>query len=154
LPNVGLVLFGSADEWERSDRCSRHWSGPKLNLCGLTSPRESGAILQEAILFLGHDSGPMHLAATVGTPCVSIFSARSLPGQWFPRGPDHGVIYHQTDCFGCALDVCTSQRKKCILSITVEEVLEEVRKRLDHALGATARPHLARNTRSAAGLLA
>jgi ADP-heptose:LPS heptosyltransferase len=72
----------------------------------------------------------MHLAGAVGTPCVAIFSARSLPGQWFPRGARNTMIYHQTECFGCGLEVCVQHSKKCLLSITVDEVMQAVGKHL------------------------
>jgi len=62
----------------------------------------------------------------VGTPCVAIFSARNLPRIWFPHGKRHTVIYHQTDCAGCELVTCVEQRKKCILSITVDEALSAI----------------------------
>jgi heptosyltransferase-3 len=77
-------------------------------------------------VFIGHDSGPMHLASAVGTPCAAIFSARNLPGQWFPARPGHNVIYHKTDCFGCMLETCIAERKRCIMSITVDEVFDAV----------------------------
>ena len=99
-----------------------HWGGKAVNLCGKTSPRVSAGVFKHARFFVGHDSGPMHIAAGVGTPCVAIFPAKNMPGQWFPRGDDNRVIYHKTDCAGCALDVCIVQQKKCILSITVDEV--------------------------------
>jgi ADP-heptose:LPS heptosyltransferase len=120
----GLVLIGSKEEFEYSERVSRSWLGPKLNLCGMLTPRESAVVLKMAILFVGHDSGPMHLAASVGTPCAAIFSARNKPGVWFPYGKSHNVIYNQVECYGCELDMCEQERKKCISSITPEEVLE------------------------------
>lgn len=122
LPGWHLIMLGAADEAGRADSCLAAWAGPGLNLCGQTSPRVSAAVLKQAQVFVGHDSGPMHLAACVGTPCVSVFSARSLPRQWYPRGNFNKIIYHQTDCAGCGIDVCIVEQKKCILSITVDEV--------------------------------
>jgi heptosyltransferase-3 len=121
-----LVLIGGEDEKERADKCVALWNGNAVNLCGQTSPRVSGAVLKKARFFIGHDSGPMHLAAGVGTACVAIFSAKNIPCQWFPRGEKNKVIYHKTDCAGCALDVCIAQKKKCILSITIDEVVAAV----------------------------
>ncbi len=123
LPRDGLVLVGAAIDKERSDKVARFWRGPTLNLCGLLTPRESAEVIRRAKYFVGHDSGPLHLAAAVGTPCVAIFSAQNKPGIWFPQGKRHQVIYHKTDCFGCELDVCKRYRKKCIRSITVDEVV-------------------------------
>jgi ADP-heptose:LPS heptosyltransferase len=133
---TALVFVGAADERERSQRCGEHWPSKVLNLCGACTLRQSAAVLARARLFIGHDSGPMHLAAAVGTPCVAIFAARNPPGQWFPLGVGHRVIYHQTDCYDCGLDVCTEQRKKCILSITVDEVTSAVKDLLNSPAGA------------------
>lgn len=128
LPGWKLVLIGVAEEATFANTCLDVWKGAGINLCGKTSPRVSAAILQRARIFIGHDSGPMHLAACVGTPCVSVFSARNLPRQWYPRGDFNQVIYHQTDCAGCGLETCIQQQKKCILSITVDEVEQAVKK--------------------------
>ncbi len=124
FPDLPLVLLGVEDERERSERLLKIWQGPKANLCGETSPRVSAAILRGAGVMLCHDSGPMHVAATMGVPCVAIFSARAKPGEWFPHGDQHSVLYHKTPCWDCGLETCVEQRKACILSITVDEVYE------------------------------
>jgi len=126
LINWQLIIVGAGEESDRANKCLDAWDGTGINLCGKTSPRVSGAILKSAKIFIGHDSGPMHLAACVGTPCVAIFSARNVPGQWYPRGNSNKIIYHHTDCAGCGLEVCIVQNKKCILSITVDEVKNAV----------------------------
>ena len=125
-PQLGLVTVGGADDVGISDQVLMGWRGPTLNTCGQLTPRESAAVISKSLGFVGHDGGPMHLAAAVGVRCVAIFSARDKPGVWFPYGSRHRVIYHQTDCFNCHLDVCKLQKKRCILSITVEEVLTAV----------------------------
>lgn len=126
LPGWRLVLIGAAEEADRSASLLDAWGGKGLNLCGKLTPRVSAAVLKRASVFVGHDSGPMHLAACVGTPCIGIFSARNLPGRWFPRGTRNRIIYHRTDCAGCGLEVCVEKQKKCILSITVSEVQEAI----------------------------
>jgi ADP-heptose:LPS heptosyltransferase len=130
-PGHGLALSGAAEESETSEFAADGWrgvsSGPVVNLCGLLTPRESAAAFAQARVFVGHDSGPMHLAAAVQTPCVAIFSARNKPRVWFPYGKQHRVLYHKTDCWGCGLETCIVERKKCLTSITVDEVVAEVR---------------------------
>jgi heptosyltransferase III len=84
MSNVSLVLLGSADESERSEKLGRAWAGGFINLCGKTSPRVSAAILEQCRLFIGHDSGPMHLASVSGVPTIGLFSWFNPPGQWFP----------------------------------------------------------------------
>lgn len=130
-PGHALVLCGVAEEFDASEAAAEGWrqAGGKMavNLCGKLTPRESAAVFAEARLFIGHDSGPMHLAAAVQTPCVAIFAARNRPRVWFPYGRQHKVIYHQVDCWGCGLETCVVERKKCITSITVDEVMDAVR---------------------------
>jgi heptosyltransferase-3 len=92
-PDRALVLIGAAAERDRSEEVARGWAGPVANLCGLTSPRVSAAAVRQAQAFLGHDSGPMHLAAAVGTRCVVVFSKKNRPGEWFPFGDHHRIFY-------------------------------------------------------------
>jgi ADP-heptose:LPS heptosyltransferase len=129
-PGLPLVLFGVTEEKERSDRMLALWRGPKANLCGETSPRVSAAVLRHAAVMVCHDSGPMHLAATMGVPCVAIFSARHAPGEWYPRGDHHTIFYRQPPCWGCGLTECIEKKKVCILSITVDEVCTAVLQQL------------------------
>jgi ADP-heptose:LPS heptosyltransferase len=125
-PNYALVLIGSADEYARSNSISEIWGEDSLNLCGNLSPRLSAAIMQYGSLFIGHDSGPMHLASTVGIPIVAVFSAQNKPGEWFPFGINNSILYHRTNCFGCGLSRCIKERKRCIRSITANDAIEAV----------------------------
>jgi ADP-heptose:LPS heptosyltransferase len=136
FPGYALVLAGVKEENEASEFAAQGWrtgaggDACVVNLCGLLTPRESAAVFARAKVFLGHDSGPMHLAAAVGTPCVAIFAARNIPRVWFPHGDRHRVIYHEVDCMGCGLETCIEQKKKCLTSVTVQEVFEAVRQAL------------------------
>ncbi|MGO8696310.1 MAG: glycosyltransferase family 9 protein [Limisphaerales bacterium] len=133
MPDTTLIFLGSADEWERSEKLSRVWTGDTINFCGKTSPRVSAAILKRCRLFIGHDSGPMHLASAVGVPTLGLFSWLNPPGQWFPghgswkfvralyprlppggwnaglqmkQGPSEGIrLLQPADVFGAAMDL-------------------------------------------------
>jgi heptosyltransferase-3 len=133
-PGRALLLAGVAEESDASEFAAEGWrengGGPVVNLCGKLTPRQSAAAFARAKLFIGHDSGPMHLAAAAGTPVVAIFAARNIPRQWFPLGKGHRFAYHRVDCWGCGLETCIEQKKKCLLSITVEEVMELVEQSL------------------------
>ena len=83
LPLVGL---GGGGDFAATERLLRRWPGDKLNLCGPLTPRQSAAVLAKAALFIGHDSGPMHLAATVGAPTLGLFGDNNPPRKWHPYG--------------------------------------------------------------------
>lgn len=144
-PGYGIVFAGAAEENRSSEFAALPWravtgSGPVVNLCGLLSPRETAASFRKAVAFIGHDSGPMHLAAVAGTPTVAIFSARNKPRTWFPTCHYQRVLYHRVDCWGCGLEICTEQKKKCILSITVQEVMQGLKSMLDERRATELKP--------------
>lgn len=116
--DCGLIFIGVASEYARSEELLRCWRGATLNLCGKLSVRESAAVLSLAKLFIGHDSGPMHLASAVNTPCVAIFSRHAGPGCWYPFGNQHHVLYPKGDT---------------IFSISVEDVVHEIKSELSYA---------------------
>jgi ADP-heptose:LPS heptosyltransferase len=89
----GLVFVGAECDREASDAIALGLGGRCLNLCGLLTVRESAALIAEASLFVGNDSGPMHLAAAGGTPLVAVFSRLFPPGMWFPLGPRAKMLY-------------------------------------------------------------
>ena len=122
-PTLGLVLLGSPDEFDRSAGLLKDWQGPTLNLCGITPPRVSAAILQKALMYVGHDSGPMHLAAAAGTRCVAIFSAHAPPGQWYPVGKGHAILYPMA-FFAAERMNDLEYQNKALGSITVSDVLK------------------------------
>ena len=125
-PGLGLVLVGSADERETGQRLARSWNGLSINTCGQLSPRESAAVIERATLFVGHDTGTLHLAAAVGTKIIGIYSARDVPGKWFSDRSTDEFFYNRTECFNCGcyeVSECRHERK-CILAIRPEQVVK------------------------------
>ncbi len=80
LPEHRLVLCGAASEAAESAAAATAWGERALNLCGQFSPRETAAVLAHAQLLLALDSGPMHLAASVGTPVRRRLRRAQSPG--------------------------------------------------------------------------
>jgi ADP-heptose:LPS heptosyltransferase len=124
-PRAQLITIGSYDESSRCEELGRIFQGRFVNFCGQLSPRESAAMLAHCSVFIGHDSGPMHLANAVSIPLIGIFSARNLPGIWFPRGSHAHVFYEQVSCRGCELEVCIKEKMRCIRAITSSTVLDQ-----------------------------
>lgn len=131
-PDLGIVFVGSEDERERNELLARAWSGPKLNACGRLTPRETAAVIQRAAVFLGHDTGTMHLAAAVDTQVLGLFCARNVPGIWYTDRPKDHFFYKQPPCFGCDLNQLAEcpHDLVCMTAHTHEEVVQTTR----HAL--------------------
>jgi len=113
--SLGVVMIGAQAGSPASEKVISVWEGPKLNLCGKLYLRESAAVMKRALFYLGHDSGPMHLAAAVGIPCVAIFVECKKPNVWFPYGGLHQVIYH-------------TRNGKSPTPVNVDEVISAVQK--------------------------
>lgn len=62
------------------------------DLTGQTDLFDLGGLAARASLAVGNDTGPIHVAAAVGCPCIALFSARSNPGHAAPRGPVPGSV--------------------------------------------------------------
>jgi ADP-heptose:LPS heptosyltransferase len=90
----GLMIVGAPDDAERAVALIEVWGKGGVSLCGGPTPREAAAALSHARLFLGHDSGPLHLAQCVGTPVLGLFGDYNRPVQWHPIG-DHVSVLHE-----------------------------------------------------------
>jgi ADP-heptose:LPS heptosyltransferase len=101
--NLGAVFLGSTKEHLRNEILGRSWNGPRLNLCGELTPRESAAVIARALLFVGHDTGTLHLAGAVNIPIIGIYSARNRPGRWFSDRERDRFFYNHVACAGCEL---------------------------------------------------
>jgi ADP-heptose:LPS heptosyltransferase len=130
-----LVLIGAGDEFEYSERLKSLWPRQAENFCGRLSPRQSAAVLEQTQLFVGHDSGPMHMAAAVNVPIVAIFSSRNPRGQWFPLSENARVHYSNIECMGCGRIRCEDRQQECIRRITIDEVFQSCLAALPAAVG-------------------
>jgi ADP-heptose:LPS heptosyltransferase len=86
-----VVVTGIAEE---TDRCRRVAGESGVSLAGRTDLPTLGSILSRACLLVVGSTGPMHLAAALGTPVVAIFSPlpSQAPDRWGPLGDRHTVI--------------------------------------------------------------
>ncbi len=70
------------------------------NFIGKISLEQSAALIQRSRLFIGTDSGLLHLACAVGTPTVAIFGPGNLK-KWAPQGPKHTIVTENVECSPC-----------------------------------------------------
>lgn len=92
--DYGILVVGADVDSERAQEFSAGWGDPAVNACGKLSPRESAAAMERAAVFIGHDSGPLHLAAAMGVPCIGLFGNFNRPNKWHPRGKTVAVIHN------------------------------------------------------------
>lgn len=98
-----------------------------ITLRPLTTPGALAALAAHCDAFLCHDSGPMHVAAGVGTPVVALFGSQNAT-LWRPLGETHSVLQTTLPCAclgAAAPSPCTSgdsYRSHCVRKIGVDEV--------------------------------
>lgn len=92
-----------------------------INLAGQTNLQQLGAVLQWCQLFIGNDSGPMHIAASVGTRVIGLFGPGS-PQRFGPFGA-RCVAIRKADCPPCMKERCRHGGDGCMTDISVEDVL-------------------------------
>ena len=97
-------------------------------LAGRTTSTILAAMLSKCKLLVTNDTGPMHVAAAVGTPTVALFGSSS-PMWTRPFGIGHEVIYKHLECSPCFQRTCPIGYK-CLHAISVEEVYRAVLKKL------------------------
>lgn len=68
-----VVLVGGEDDMELAQEIIQAARRPLADLTGTLNLRQTAALLQLSQLFIGNDSGPLHIAEAVGTPVVAIF---------------------------------------------------------------------------------
>jgi len=73
------------------------------------------------------DSGPVHVAAAVGTPCIVLFSGTNTLKQWGSLNNNvNRVIHKDVECSPCEMRICPQSAHLCMDSIRVEDVLYEL----------------------------
>jgi ADP-heptose:LPS heptosyltransferase len=126
FPELLVVFLGGADEEGYCQVLCDEIGPSAMNLAGKLSIAGSAAVLEQAHAYVGNDTGVMHLAAAVGTPCVAIFSARDFPGLWEPMGSAHRILRHETSCAGCMLEDCVIEKQRCLTAISTGAVWEQL----------------------------
>ncbi|TPI40607.1 glycosyltransferase family 9 protein [Mesorhizobium sp. B3-1-6] len=121
-----VVLVGGPDESEATDRIMAAAKTPVVNLAGTLRLETLLALLKEARLFLGNESGPMHMAAAAGTPVVGLFGLTS-PVRWAPIGVPSISLRPSMPCDCVGGDLCrrTDPRKACcVWRLEVDPVVD------------------------------
>ena len=125
-------------------------SAPALWLGQEGSLPQLAALIAPAALYLGNDTGAMHLAAALDVPVVAIFGGGTWP-RFVPAARRGAAVVQPLPCFGCGWD-CAFGDAPCLGGITVDDVLPAIA----HALGGAALriqkvEHLTAETRTMMG---
>lgn len=128
---AGVLVIGGHQE---SRLCNNLVAGLDKNIAtsiaGQATLRQLAAVLAEGDVYLSGDSGPMHLAAAVGTPVVAIYTCTS-PARAAPYGPQHTCIATGVPCAASYRRTCSEMI--CMSDLTPEKVWPALSEKLIRA---------------------
>ena len=130
LQELGLTIVLTCGPGEESvvNEVLRHVQSAQVRTA-LGVP-ELAELLRGARLYVGNDSGPMHLAAAVGTPVVAVWGS-SDSRSWRPWAVEHVVVQNPFECNPCPGYRClVAPTPLCIESVTVEQAFAAARQLL------------------------
>ncbi len=117
-----MLIGGSRQEEYLAHRIHQAAKSRPVSFAGQTTLKQFAGIVKRARLFVGNDSGALHIATAVGTPAVALFGP-SNPAEWGPRGGTAEVISKGLDCRACFHPTCERGEQNCMKLITVDEVM-------------------------------
>ena len=119
-----ILLTGSTAEIPLGEALAGITKVEMINLIGKTTLTQLGALIESCKLYLTCDSGPMHIAAAVGTPTVALFGP-TTPTRHGPYGENHEIIEKPVECRPCYKRKCLRKDLPhlCMTEIDPNEVV-------------------------------
>ena len=115
-----VAIVGSAAERPLAEAIAAQLGGAARVLCGETTLADLVGVLRELRLLLTNDSGPMHLAAALGTPLVAVFGSTDWT-ETAPVSERARVVREETECAPCKLRECPIDHR-CMTRVAVDRV--------------------------------
>lgn len=128
--NASVYLVGSAADAGACSQIEAAARGRAANLAGKLNLMELGGFLKEMDLLIANDSGPVHMAAAVGTPSLVVFGPTDHV-RTGPFGRQHRVAVADLDCRPCYERQCPRSHLKCVRNVTPHQVLRSAFEMLD-----------------------
>lgn len=121
-----VVLLGDPREKQRAEEVARNSGRACVVVAGKGSLPLLPAVIAACDLLVSNDTGPIHVAAAVGTPTLGLYFATAWYSETAPYGEGHAVLQVEIPCAPCsAASRCAVQ--KCRDHLGVEDVLRTVR---------------------------
>ncbi|WPU63135.1 lipopolysaccharide heptosyltransferase II [Peredibacter starrii] len=121
---IKVLFTGGSDEREIISEIQSLMRHDSINLAGKLSLKEMIALIQKAPLIISNNSGPVHMAAALGTPVLVLYALTNP--QHTPWMVPHQILYKDVDCRYCYKSVCPKGTNAC-LDIDPELIFEKAR---------------------------
>ncbi|WP_140626483.1 glycosyltransferase family 9 protein [Methylibium rhizosphaerae] len=120
--NCHVLFTGTADEADLVLAAQARMQRPGISLAGQLSLGELAALIAHSKLLVSSNSGPVHIAAAVGTPVVDLYALTNP--QHTPWRVPSRVLNRDVPCRNCLKSVCPEGHHNCLRLVTPEEVAQ------------------------------
>lgn len=127
---IPIVFMGGPAERPETRAVMARMRTKAVDLTGQTPVGLLPSLLRRAAVLVTNDSGPMHIAAAVGTPVVALFGPTD-PVRTGPYGRGHVVLSNPVECRPCFRRECSrAVTLECLTGVTSEQVVRAVQQQL------------------------
>lgn len=116
-----IVLTGTESERELVDAIRGAMDAPAHSLVGRLALSELAALVSLAPVLISNNTGPVHIAAAVGTPVVDLYALTNP--QHTPWAVPSRVLFHDVPCKNCYKSICPEGHQNCLRLVTPESVV-------------------------------
>ncbi|HEX2267305.1 MAG TPA: glycosyltransferase family 9 protein, partial [Actinomycetota bacterium] len=123
-----VVFTGTEQETPLVEQIRGGMGLPSHSLAGRLSLGDLGAVLAQAPVLISNNTGPVHIAAALGTPVVDLYALTNP--QHAPWGTPNRVLFHDVPCKNCYKSVCPEGHHNCLRLVTPDQVIQATRELL------------------------
>ncbi|MBI3546671.1 MAG: glycosyltransferase family 9 protein [Gammaproteobacteria bacterium] len=130
-----IVFSGAADEHALIEEIRRQASVRSFSFAGKLNFIELAALIELAPILISNNTGPVHIAAAVGTPVVDLYALTNPQHQ--PWKVPHRVLFHDVPCKFCYKSVCPQLHHDCLRKLQPQDVAAATQELAEETLVAT-----------------
>lgn len=128
LDGFQVIFTGGRSDVDLVRAIQHAMAAPSISLAGQLTVPDLAAWIASAPLLIANNTGPVHLAAALGTPVVDLYALTNP--QHTPWRVPHKVLYHDVPCRFCYKSVCPEGHHRCLTEISWTEVIGAARELL------------------------
>lgn len=126
-----IIFIGSSGDISDIENIQAQVPFATYSVAGVFNLTELAALTRKASVYIGNDSGPLHIAAINGAPSLGLFGPCE-PDVFYPYGPKTAVLHHVLECNPCDQIHCVVPDNPCINRITLNEVIQKTEELLQN----------------------
>lgn len=122
---LDIVFTGDHSEVAEIKQIQKQIPFATYSIAGLFNLTELSALASLSVLFVGNESGPLHIASVSGATALGLYGPGE-PFVFYPWGKHTGVIHHILECNPCDQIHCVHPNNTCMQRIQLQEVIEKI----------------------------